>query len=107
LTFREEVAHDVEELGPARNARGHGDLTAGAWLAFEEGDLVTAGGRGRGRLQACRSATDDHHPPPTPRWDGQRDGLPACAGVLDAAEPAIEPHPADALLVAGQAGPDR
>src|SRR5205823_546241 len=55
-----------------------------------------------------RPAADHVHPPAgatSPRR-GQRHGLPPGPRVLDAAEPAVQPHPADAFLVAGQAGAD-
>ena len=48
----------------------------------------------------------DHHHPPAPGGGGEDGRLASGPRVLDAAQPPVEAHPADALLVAGQAGAD-
>ncbi len=75
-------------------------------VSFEQGDPVTPFGCGHRCLQPAGATADHHH---------RRAGAVAAEGrlrlapgprVLDAAQPAVEPHAAHALLVAGQAGAD-
>ena len=67
--------------------------------------MAALGGGDRG-LQPARAPADHHHLPAPGRGRGATVGLAAGPRVLDAAEPPVEAHPAHALLVAGQAGPD-
>ena len=127
-----QVAGDVQELGPARHAGGQQHLAPEPALALVEHDPVAALGRrdrglqsagpphdhdppGRGR--SARSPTAAGRPapaaptPPAAAAAGPRSArglhrLPPGPGVLDAAQPPVEPHATDALLVAGQAGAD-
>ena len=73
-------------------------------------DPVAVAGGGDGRLQPGRAGAHHHHR--FGRWRGAAWhsagalGLAAGARVLDAAEPAVEAHAADALLVAAEAQAD-
>jgi hypothetical protein len=99
------VADQIAELGPVRHRGRQADLAAGVGLAFEHGHVVAVAGGGDRGLQPGRSGPD--HQDPSSDRDRPRladpFGLAPGAGVLDAAEPAVETHPADALLVAAQA----
>ena len=101
----DEVAGDVEELGPARYGRGHMSLSAESVVALEQHDLVPSLGGGDCSLQAPRAASDHNDLAPAA---GERDDrrLASGQGVFDAAQPPIETHPAHALLIARQAGTD-
>ena len=103
LAFGRQVAHHVEELGAGWHRCGHGYLAAGARLAFVQRHPVAALGSRGGCLQAGRPTADHDHPPARATRRREQDGLPAGAGVLDAAQPPVQAHPADAFLVAGQA----
>ena len=102
------VADEVAELGPVRDGGGQPDLTAGDGVAFVDGDAMAAAGGGDGGLQAGRTGTHHHDVPWTmdPRRPDGDGGLLARARVLDAAQPPVETHAPDALLVARQAQAD-
>ena len=65
---------------------------------------MAALGRRDGGLEASRAAPGHHHLLGPPRLGWPWLGFPPGLWVLDAAEPAVEPHAAHALLVAGEAG---
>ena len=100
-----EVAGDVEELGPAGDGGGHLHLAAEAVVPLEQGHPVPPLGRGHRGLQPAGAAADHHHPP-APAGGGEDGRLASGPRVLDAAEPAVEAHATDALLVAGETGAD-
>ena len=91
---------------PARGAGRDRDLAAGARRLLEQGDPVAAAGRGDRGLQAAGTAAHHVHPAAARRGAGSGDGLAAGARVGDAAQPAAQPDPPRALLVAAQAGAD-
>ena len=66
---------------------------------------MAALGCGHGGLEASRSAPH-HDDRAAPAGEGEDGRLEASTWVFDAAEPSVEPHAADALLVTGQAGTD-
>ncbi len=119
------VADEVGELGPARDDRGQAHLPARFVGRLHHGDAVTGAVGADRRLHAGRPGADHQHVPRLHRCpedqgagrvtavraglDGALGGprrLPAGQRVLDTAEPAVQPHPSDAFLVARQAQPD-
>ena len=110
------IADHVAELGPVRHRRREADLTAGLRALFAHRDPMSVAGGGDRGLEAGRSGTGYQHgfwehrlAPGRRRRSGGRRGEQSFApgeGVLDAPQPAVEPHPSDALLVARQAQAD-
>ena len=102
------VADHVAELGTVGHAGRDAHLTAGLVALLEHGDAMAVARRGDGRLQTRRPGADHHH---VLRRGGEVHvahalRLAAGARVLDAPEPAVETHAADALLVAAQTEAD-
>ena len=66
-------------------------------------------GASNGSRRSCRPAgarANHHDLAPGPHGRRQRSGFTSGAGVLDAAEPAVQAHPAHTFLVTRQAQPD-
>ena len=110
------VADHVAELGPVRHRRREADLTAGLRALFAHRDPVSVAGGGDRGLEARRSGTGDQAriwgaptcdwPASPARWTPGDQRFASGVRVLDAPQPAVEPHPSDALLVARQAQAD-
>ena len=109
------VAHDVAELGPVGDAGREAHLAARLGLLLVHRHPVTGTRRADGGLQSGWPSADDHHV--ADGWlrrrlgrqrhrPGRVLGFAAGAWVLDAAEPAVQAHAADALLIATQAQTD-
>ena len=79
--------------------RGAAGVDGQSLVAFEQDHAVTTLGGGHGGLETAGAAPHHDHPSP-PAGPGHDGRLASGARILDAPEPAVEPHPADALLIA-------
>ena len=80
----DQVAGDVEELGPAGHRGGDVGLAAEPVVALEQDHPMAPLGGRHGGLEPAGAAAHHDHPPPATRA-GDDGGLAPGAGVLDAA----------------------
>ena len=97
------IAYEIAEFGARRDAGGDPHLAADVRRSLVDGDLVAVLGGADGGLQAGGTGSHYEDLAGTRLGRLEGDGFASGAGIFDAAEPAVQSHPADALLIARQA----